>query len=102
VVSLRIILGATLTRSMRSDAIAAATADDESNPRVTIYSTLPGANPIPPAMMCLIAIYVARVRLVGSEASSSVNVMAVVDPSSFFAVIVVPLIANSPRADHTM
>ena len=73
------------------------------NPYVTIHSVLPGSKPTPIAMILRIAIYqVALVRLVGAVALSSVNVMAEVLPSSFFAVMVVPLMANSDNADQIM
>ena len=45
---------------------------------------------------------VALVLDVGESASSSVNVMLVVVPSNFFAVIVVVVIPNWPKADHSM
>jgi hypothetical protein len=57
------------------------------------------SNPIPCAIMFFI-IYVALVLLVGTVALSSVKVMAVVAPSNFFAVIVVPVIENSDNADQ--
>lgn len=53
------------------------------------------AGPMPSAMMSLAAIYVARVIDVGAVALSSVNVIAVVLPSSFLTVTVVLAVERS-------